>query len=357
METITHAVQNAGNALWGQQGEQRQQHGEEPVSGIQGKGTVTDPYDAGNRDEQPFAPKTTSNTAVMTEPVSSTIPDRSHTTQTPSDKAALATSSIGSSNPSVAHPTPVSNPQKSSYGAGAATAGKSTLVDGSAQEELTRSSGARTTLKDNSKDHAWDVTPDNSTTARAPAADTASTALNNARSSSQIEPGLTTTHVQSQHQNKASIGETEQRDTSTSQLGRQSQPQTETQTQNKGSVGESEQRKSTTGQSEDKEKGKGQDSELSSDAVAEKKQVSKEALRGPSVAVPRDDFTDGKKAEDALKKKEDQQQGGQPQTGKSEQKKDDKSHGKDKDSKNSGKDEHHHKSLKEKISNIVHHHH
>jgi len=64
MATLTHAVQNAStaasNAIWGT-GEQQQpqserteqivaaRHGEEPLSGIQGRGTATDPYDAGNK--------------------------------------------------------------------------------------------------------------------------------------------------------------------------------------------------------------------------------------------------------------------------------------------------------------------
>ncbi|EAW13122.1 uncharacterized protein ACLA_015640 [Aspergillus clavatus NRRL 1] len=51
-----------------------QQHGEEPLSGVQGRGTATDPYDAGNRDEQPDAPATKDNTAVITEPLESITP-------------------------------------------------------------------------------------------------------------------------------------------------------------------------------------------------------------------------------------------------------------------------------------------
>jgi hypothetical protein len=62
METLTHAVQNAStaasNAIWGEQQPQSQRteqivaarHGEEPLSGVQGKGTAADPYDAGNKD-------------------------------------------------------------------------------------------------------------------------------------------------------------------------------------------------------------------------------------------------------------------------------------------------------------------
>ncbi|KAI9043486.1 uncharacterized protein KD926_003637 [Aspergillus affinis] len=48
---------------------------EEPLSGIQGKGTLTDPYDAGNRDEQPGAPKSQQNTAVVPEALVSTADD------------------------------------------------------------------------------------------------------------------------------------------------------------------------------------------------------------------------------------------------------------------------------------------
>ena len=39
-----------GNAKQLSQEQHRQQHGEEPIAGVPGRGTVTDPYDAGNRD-------------------------------------------------------------------------------------------------------------------------------------------------------------------------------------------------------------------------------------------------------------------------------------------------------------------
>lgn len=48
---------------------------EEPLSGIQGKGTATDPYDAGNRDEQPGAPHGQQNTALVPEALVSTADD------------------------------------------------------------------------------------------------------------------------------------------------------------------------------------------------------------------------------------------------------------------------------------------
>ncbi|KAJ5246572.1 hypothetical protein N7468_001555 [Penicillium chermesinum] len=71
METVNqtvHQVMNvASQAIWGgdtaQKNDNNVSHGEEPISGVQGKGLVNDPYDAGNRDEQPEAPSTDANTA------------------------------------------------------------------------------------------------------------------------------------------------------------------------------------------------------------------------------------------------------------------------------------------------------
>lgn len=58
METVNHTVTQivsvASNAIWGENSTEKNQtnvpHGEEPISGVQGKGVVNDPYDAGNRD-------------------------------------------------------------------------------------------------------------------------------------------------------------------------------------------------------------------------------------------------------------------------------------------------------------------
>ncbi|GAD96075.1 hypothetical protein PVAR5_4724 [Paecilomyces variotii No. 5] len=61
METVNKVIDSATQAIWGEnssQPNQQQQHGSEPVSGVTGKGTTADPYDAGNRDEQPGAPAT-----------------------------------------------------------------------------------------------------------------------------------------------------------------------------------------------------------------------------------------------------------------------------------------------------------
>ncbi|PIG86900.1 solid-state culture expressed protein (Aos23) [Aspergillus arachidicola] len=65
------------------------QHGEEPISGIQGRGTATDPYDAGNRPEQPGAPQTKKNTALVPEALSSITPgDRSSNLKSSTNKTA-----------------------------------------------------------------------------------------------------------------------------------------------------------------------------------------------------------------------------------------------------------------------------
>lgn len=53
METVSKVVNAATAALWGDGSTVQQQttpHGEEPIAGVQGKGSSTDPYDAGNRE-------------------------------------------------------------------------------------------------------------------------------------------------------------------------------------------------------------------------------------------------------------------------------------------------------------------
>lgn len=55
MDAINKVVNAASTAVWGENGSQPQQqsfqpHGDEPLSGVQGKGAANDPYDAGNRE-------------------------------------------------------------------------------------------------------------------------------------------------------------------------------------------------------------------------------------------------------------------------------------------------------------------
>jgi len=58
IQSVDKVVEAGKRAIWGESTESQQQvpHGEEPVAGKMGLGTATDPYDAGNRDEQYDAP-------------------------------------------------------------------------------------------------------------------------------------------------------------------------------------------------------------------------------------------------------------------------------------------------------------
>jgi hypothetical protein len=48
METITRALHTAEERIWGSPPTEREPSDQEPVSGVKGEGTATDPYDAGN---------------------------------------------------------------------------------------------------------------------------------------------------------------------------------------------------------------------------------------------------------------------------------------------------------------------
>lgn len=57
MDTINQYVSAASTALWGENAESKNEnvaHGDEPISGVQGKGMASDPYDAGNRDGKSY---------------------------------------------------------------------------------------------------------------------------------------------------------------------------------------------------------------------------------------------------------------------------------------------------------------
>ncbi|KNG85263.1 solid-state culture expressed protein (Aos23) [Aspergillus nomiae NRRL 13137] len=92
MESFDHAWHTAADALrhdYRSSEQQWTQHGEEPIAGIQGRGTATDPYDAGNRLDQPGAPQTQENTALVPEALSSITPaDHSSSLKSSNSKAA-----------------------------------------------------------------------------------------------------------------------------------------------------------------------------------------------------------------------------------------------------------------------------
>ncbi|KAL2860700.1 uncharacterized protein BJX67DRAFT_329308 [Aspergillus lucknowensis] len=307
METITHAVQNASHAFWDEvdslrhtAGEQRQgthaaQHGEEPISGVQGKGTATDPYDsgnkeeqpsaeeplsgvqgtgtaldpydAGNRDEQAGAPKSKANTAVGSEPVSSITPTliQSHGTigtsqsikEPQNEGTALATAAVGSTSPGNARSEPVQSEQwPKSVPSNAAVAGGTS------------------------------------------AKDTSIGTVGNAPTS----------------QSAADIGTTEQRN-------------------KQGDSG------ATGGAS----------------STPRKQQVSEEALRGPKVPPPRDTWAEEEEEDERRLKQQEGQATGQPKTMKPGESGNNGHHGKESKGAKGTKqaDEHHHKTMKERLHNIV----
>lgn len=52
MDAVNRVVNAASTVLWGEDIPESPaiSHGEEPISGVQGKGSANDPYDAGNRE-------------------------------------------------------------------------------------------------------------------------------------------------------------------------------------------------------------------------------------------------------------------------------------------------------------------
>jgi hypothetical protein len=50
IESVDKVVNAGKRAIWGPDNKTDKPHGDEPISGVTGKGTATDPYDAGNRD-------------------------------------------------------------------------------------------------------------------------------------------------------------------------------------------------------------------------------------------------------------------------------------------------------------------
>lgn len=399
METITQAVQSASNALWnevdalrgGQQAQteqrvpqQQQQHGDEPMSGIQGKGTVTDPYDAGNRDDQLGAPISKDNTAAMTEPLSTdpgTFQDKYQDSSANKDgKAALVTSNIGPSNPSFQHPDPVIGKQHTS-----GPAGKSTLKDEplSTHKSTLKDEGLTSRPKPDEPATTYNTrsTDDAETTAKKVNAAGPSAGLGSgiaagagagslsgaavapaAQPRSEQRGNISFSHAQSVSQpndkgpstsvagTAKSVSQSKSKEPSATDL---SAPQAPRQvTENSSGPTTTGTGAAPTSVSKDERKepstagtGAGADAETtdsgsaeklvpSTEEVAEKHGVSKEALRGPSVPPPRKSYERQMQGAESQKKKDDL-----PKT-----------------TKNDDKKEKHHSSMKEKLNKVLHHH-
>ncbi|KAJ9486834.1 hypothetical protein VN97_g6500 [Penicillium thymicola] len=101
METVNKYVNAASTVIWGgDNSPQAQQHGEEPISGVQGKGRATDPYDAGNRDEQPGAIQSNINTAPQ-HPIIDNKPQEKEVTSITTPRAPTSISACTSVTPAL----------------------------------------------------------------------------------------------------------------------------------------------------------------------------------------------------------------------------------------------------------------
>ncbi|KAL2821535.1 hypothetical protein BJX63DRAFT_427530 [Aspergillus granulosus] len=283
-------------------------HGEEPISGVQGRGTVTDPYDAGNRDEQPGAPRTRENTAVITEPLVSIGLAQSHTHENSTNTTDVTAKDSG--------PKDVTSPSDKPSTDRASLA---TSPLGTKNPSITHPD-----LVDNPQKTPYTTTPTTGALgARAGGVPVHQPSLNdptaNARTSN----------------------------TSDSAAGL-------------GSTSDSTSRPSEQCNQDRKEEDEGESSGNIVEAAAHKQKVSKEALRGPSVSAPRDRWEMEEKEEERLQKQEEQGgQSGRPKTTKPESGgSSDKNHSKEaKDTRGTKGEEHHHKTMKERLHNIVHPHH
>ncbi|KAJ5399969.1 hypothetical protein N7465_010458 [Penicillium sp. CMV-2018d] len=101
METVNKYVNAASTVIWGDNNSlQAQQHGEEPISGVQGRGRATDPYDAGNRDEQPGAIQSDVNTAPQ-HPIIDNKPQETEVTSITTPRAPTSISACTSVTPAL----------------------------------------------------------------------------------------------------------------------------------------------------------------------------------------------------------------------------------------------------------------
>jgi len=102
METISTLASHASTAIWGENNQQSNQTGTEPLSGEQGRGTVNDPYDHGNEDVNPSTTTTTTtgNTTDTTTAPSSGLADTSAENRTgPSEATSSEDAGVPSSTP------------------------------------------------------------------------------------------------------------------------------------------------------------------------------------------------------------------------------------------------------------------
>lgn len=97
METVTNIANTATTAaskmIWGDKTAENETGGQEPVSGVEGKGTIDEPYDQGNKENPTVPTKNTSDTPLAYRPkhadTTDSLPDK-----TTKDTADLSNKSV-----------------------------------------------------------------------------------------------------------------------------------------------------------------------------------------------------------------------------------------------------------------------
>lgn len=123
METITNVVTIASKAIWGEQNPHmatgNETAGQEPVAGLQGKGTATEPYDQGNAPD-PITPAGKANVtnSTSTSTTDPTISSKPHSTSNPAPSMSNPTSPEAPTNPSNAAAGGGPNPLENTEGTG-----------------------------------------------------------------------------------------------------------------------------------------------------------------------------------------------------------------------------------------------
>ncbi|KAJ5101846.1 hypothetical protein NUU61_004068 [Penicillium alfredii] len=175
MDAVNKVVNAASTALWGDPNPSQTvaQHGEEPISGVQGQGGALDPYDAGNREEQPGAPATEINTTTTPQDpkldnstnnnssssssnsTSSTSPDSQAKAAPASSSESASSSSSSSPNSNQATNTTTSNSHPdqpmSAQAGGSSTSAKSSPA-GSEQRSTDALNGANSEMSGSASD-------------------------------------------------------------------------------------------------------------------------------------------------------------------------------------------------------------
>lgn len=108
METITNVAAAAKNVIWGEQNTATTQGngtaGQEPISGVSGKGTVEEPYDQGNAEEPTSTSTTTTKTNIdsntdINKTASESNTSDTYTSEPSTDRSTMSETTSAPNNP------------------------------------------------------------------------------------------------------------------------------------------------------------------------------------------------------------------------------------------------------------------